>query len=93
MADGYPKILYFSSPTCGPCEKIKKLLEVVNFSFGNKIVIEEIDILECPEKAQKYKVFSIPTLIIGDRRMSASIEKDELVDAVLQAFFSSVVMD
>lgn len=93
MAEGYPTILYFSSPTCGPCVRVKKLLEVVNLSFGNKITIEEINIIERPDKAHEYKVFSIPTLIIGDRRMSMSIEKDEVVDALLQAFLSSVKMD
>ncbi len=93
MAIGYPTILYFSSPTCGPCVRVKQLLEVVNLSFGNKITIEEVNILEHPERAQEFKVFSIPTLIIGDRRMSVSIEKDEIVDAVLQAFLSSVKMD
>ncbi len=93
MADGYPTILYFSSPTCGPCVRVKKLLEMVNLSFGNKITIEEINILERPEKAQAEGIFSIPTLIIGDRRLSVSIEKDEVVDAVLQAFLSSVKMD
>jgi thioredoxin 1 len=93
LADGYPTILYFSSPTCGPCVRVKKLLEMVNLSFGNKITITEINILEQPEKAHAYKVFSIPTLIIGDRRMSVSIEKDEVVDAILQAFLSSVTMD
>lgn len=93
LADGYPTILYFSSPTCGPCERVKRLLEKVNLSFGNKIHIEEINISEHPEKAHEYKVFSIPTLIIGDRRMSASIEKEDVVDAVLQAFLSSVMME
>ncbi len=93
MADGYPTIVYFSSPTCGPCVRVKKLLDMVNLSFGNKITIEEINILERPEKAQEFKVYSIPTLIIGDRRMSVSIEKEEVVDAVLQAFLSSVAMD
>ncbi len=93
MADGYPTILYFSSPACGPCVRVAKLLEMVNLSFGNKINVEEINILERPDKADEFQVFSIPTLIIGDRRMSVSIEKDEIVDAVLQAFLSSVRMD
>ncbi len=73
--------------------RVKKLLEVVNLSFGNKITIEEINILEHPEKAKASNVYSIPTLIIGGRRLSASIEKDEVVDAVLQAFLSLVTMD
>ena len=66
---------------------------MVNLSFGNKINIQEIDILEHPEKAQEYKIFSIPTLIIGERRMSVSIEKDEVIDAILQSFLSSVKVD
>ncbi len=93
MADGYPTILYFSSPTCGPCVRVKKLLDTVNLSFGNKITVEEINIMEHPEKAKENKIFSIPTLIIGERRLSVSIEKDEVVDAVLQAFLSSVQME
>jgi hypothetical protein len=73
--------------------RVKRLLEMVNLSFGNKITIDEINILEHPEKASEYKVYSIPTLIIGTRYLSVSIEKDEIVDAVLQAFLSSVTME
>jgi hypothetical protein len=70
------------------------MLDNVNISmFGNKLTIEEINILEQPEKAEEYKIHSMPTVIIGDRRMSASIEQDDIVDAILQAFLSSVKID
>jgi len=91
LTDGYPSILYFSSPLCGPCHRIRQMLDTVNVSmFGNKLVIDEINILEHPEKAEEYQIHSMPTVIIGDRRMSASIEQEEIVDAILQAFLSSV---
>ena len=60
--------------------------------FGKKLRIEKIsiDIDENRELTQKYQITSVPTLIIADKRLSVNITEEEIIDAVLYAFISSV---
>ena len=89
----YPIIYYFSSPYCGPCKHVEQMLNEVNLSlFGNKLHIRKVNIVKESEIAKKYDVISVPTVIIGDMRLSVVIDKNELTDAILQGFLSSVSM-
>ena len=88
---GYPLIYFFSSPYCAPCKTIEKMLNEVNISlFGNKLRIKKVDIAQEFMLTQKFKILSVPTIIIGDQRLSVIIDKNELTDAILQGFLSSV---
>lgn len=55
------KILKFYSKTCGPCKVMSKRLEELK-----NVEIQEIDILDedSEELVNKYKVTSIPTIIV-----------------------------
>jgi thiol-disulfide isomerase/thioredoxin len=87
----YPIIYYFSSPYCAPCKNVERMLIEINISlFGNKLRIRRIDIAEEIDTARKYNVISVPTIIIGAVRLSIIIDKNELTDAILQGFLSSV---
>ncbi|MFW9987723.1 MAG: thioredoxin family protein [Candidatus Odinarchaeota archaeon] len=90
---GYPKILFFSSNHCAPCKPVEEMLKKINISlFGKKLRIEKISIdLEDNRKlTQEYRITSVPTLIIADKRLSINIQEEEIIDAVLYAFISSV---
>ncbi len=89
----YPKILFFSSTHCGPCAPIEFLLKKINISlFGKKLRIEKIsiDLEENHHYTQEYRITSVPTLIIADKRLSVNIAEEEIIDAILYAFISSV---
>ena len=87
----YPLIYFFSSPYCAPCKSIEKMLNEVNISlFGNKLRIKKVDIAKELDIARKFKILSVPTIIIGNQRLSVIIDKNELTDAILQGFLSSV---
>lgn len=89
----YPIIYYFSSPYCGPCKQVEKMLNEVNMSlFGNKLRIKKVNIMQESDLAKKFDVISVPTIICGDIRLSVVIDKNELTDAILQGFISSVNM-
>jgi len=67
------------------------MLNEINVSlFGNKLRIKKINIASDISLAQKFNVISVPTIIIGNIRMSVIIDKNELTDAILQGFISSV---
>jgi hypothetical protein len=70
------------------------MLNEINLSlFGNRLNVKKIDIAEDIELARKYNVLSVPTVIIGRVRLSVVIDKNELTDAILQGFLSSVSLD
>ncbi|MHA1689493.1 MAG: thioredoxin family protein [Promethearchaeota archaeon] len=88
---GYPVILFFSSAHCQPCKPVEEMLKRINVSlFGKRLTIEKIDIEKNRQLTEKYKITSLPTLIIGDQRLSIQIQEQEIIDAILSAFISSV---
>ena len=89
----YPKILFFTSNHCAPCKPVEEMLKKINISmFGNKLYIEKIDIKESINRKiiEEYRVTSIPTVIIADKKITGNIQEEEIVDAVLYGFISSV---
>jgi thiol-disulfide isomerase/thioredoxin len=88
---GYPKILFFSSSHCGPCLPIEQMLKRINISmFGKKLYIEKIDIEKNYELTKEYNITSLPTVIVADRRLSLNIQEEDIIDAILYGFISSV---
>ncbi|VXD13539.1 Thioredoxin reductase NTRC [Planktothrix serta PCC 8927] len=55
-------VVKYSSPTCGPCHRLKPILDQVVSEFEGKIHYVEIDIEEDPEIAQNAGVVGTPTL-------------------------------
>ena len=89
----YPKILFFSSSHCAPCEPVQEMLKKINISmFGKKLHIEKIDIEEKVnrELIQKHRVTSLPTIIIGNERLAINITREDMIDAILKAYITSV---
>ena len=89
----YPKILFFSSNHCAPCSPVEEMLKKINISmFGKKLYIEKIDIKESINRKiiEEHRITSIPTVIIADKKITGNIQEEEIVDAVLYGFISSV---
>ena len=66
-ATGRSAVLVFTSPTCAPC-KLQQLpiLDRVMVDWRDKIDVEIIDVMEQPEVATRYGVWSLPTTIVLD---------------------------
>jgi thiol-disulfide isomerase/thioredoxin len=91
--EDYPKILFFSSNHCAPCLPVEEMLKRINISlFGKKLRIEKIsiDLEENRQYTQKYRITSVPTLVIAEKKLSVNITEEEIIDAVLYAFITSV---
>jgi len=89
----YPEILFFTSIYCSPCQTVERMLNNINIRlFGNKLIIKKIEISKAEnlELTKKHNVFSVPTLIVGNKRLSSNIDEEDLIDSILQAFLSSV---
>jgi hypothetical protein len=58
--------------------------------FGKKLFIQKIDIEENRKLTQEYRITSVPTLIISEKRLNINIQEEDIIDAILFAFISSV---
>ena len=67
-------LLIFTSPTCAPC-KLQQLpiVERLMIDWRDRIEVRMIDVMEQPEVAQQYGVWSLPTTIVlkADRSVAA----------------------
>ncbi|TFF85224.1 MAG: hypothetical protein EU518_01545 [Promethearchaeota archaeon] len=76
-----------------PCKPVEEKLKHINISmFGKKLRIEKINIniKENRELIKEYKITSVPTLIIGGKKLMINIQEEDIIDAILQAFISSI---
>jgi len=54
----------FWSPTCPPCLMLAPIIEEIAKEFEGKAKIGKLNVFENQETADKYQIFSIPTIII-----------------------------
>ena len=54
----------FWSPTCLPCLMLAPIIEEIAKEFEDKVKVGKLNVMENPETAGKYQIFSIPTIII-----------------------------
>jgi len=89
----YPKIIFFSSNHCAPCKPVEEMLKKINISlFGKKLKIEKIliDLEENRGFTQEYRITSVPTLVIAEKKLAVNIQEEDIIDAILYAFIASV---
>ena len=87
----YPKILFFSSVHCAPCKPVEEMLKRINSSmFGKKLYIEKIDIESNSRLTQEYQITALPTICIDDKKLCVNIQEEDIIDAILYGFISSI---
>jgi len=59
-----PVFVDFWAEWCGPCRAVSPVVEELSSEYGDKVNFVKINVDENDELAQKYNVFSIPTLAI-----------------------------
>ena len=59
-----PIVVDFWATWCGPCMQFKPVFHEAAEKYGNKVSFASVDVDACKEIAEKYKVSSIPTVII-----------------------------
>lgn len=57
------KIQLFTTATCNPCKKVKEYLTSETFQG---IGVEVIDVKQQPEYIEKYKIQSVPLVVVLD---------------------------
>jgi len=59
-----PVFVDFWAEWCGPCRAVSSVVEELSSEYGDKVNFVKINVDENGKLAQKYNVFSIPTLAI-----------------------------
>ena len=68
FSPGTPAILYFTTPTCAPCNTVQRpAIQKVQQTLGDEIQVIEIDASERMDLAGEWGVMSVPTTFIIDR--------------------------
>lgn len=59
-----PVLIEFGSEWCGPCKKMKLILEELEKELSGKVEIYFFDISKSSAKAMEYEILSIPQILI-----------------------------
>jgi len=69
------KLFYFTASWCGPCKRIKPLIEKLSIGLDeSNIIFYEIDIDSNDELSEKYNIKSVPSFLLLN-------DKNELLDS------------
>ena len=64
---GQLSILYFTTPSCIPCQVIQKpALRQILEKLGDRLQVIEVDATASPELAREWNVLSVPTTFLID---------------------------
>jgi thioredoxin 1 len=57
-------VVDFWATWCGPCRALAPTIAELAAEYSGKVLIAKLDVDQNPETAEKFQVFSIPTMII-----------------------------
>jgi thiol-disulfide isomerase/thioredoxin len=60
-----PTVVHFSAPWCGPCDRVRRVVEQVCDDLSD-VAHVEVDLDANPETGRRYSILSLPTTLIFD---------------------------
>ena len=86
-----PVLVDFGAKWCRPCKKLSPIIDEIAEEMKDKIYVFKIDVDENPETSKKYKVESLPSLMIFKNGKLIStknglISKNKLTDWIKELY-------
>ena len=83
-----PTVVHFSAPWCGPCDRVRRVVDQVCDDLG-EVAHVEIDLDTNPVAARRFSVLSLPTTLIFDidgrqRYRASGVPKAAVLRSALQ---------
>ncbi len=85
-----PVLVDFWAEWCGPCKMVSPILDEIADEYGDRLKIAKLNIEPNPETPKKYRVQSIPTLMlfkdgnVEDTKIGA-VSKSQLRDFIIRS--------
>lgn len=89
LGSDLPVLVDFYADWCGPCKMMAPIVEQLAEEFAGKCKVGKCNIDENMELAQKYRVMSIPTIILFQKGKAVStttgaVSKNQLEEKIKQ---------
>lgn len=86
-----PVLVDFYATWCGPCKMISPIIDQLATEMEDKAKVVKIDVDQARDVASKYKVMSVPTLMIFKNgevvdQILGAVPKDRLVEKLEASF-------
>ena len=87
-----PVVVDFFAEWCGPCKAMAPALDQVAKEMAGKVKVVKVDVDQCPEITQKYRIQAMPTLMVFKDGKVASTNVGALVQKIkLEAWIKGAI--
>jgi thioredoxin 1 len=62
LSSDLPVLVDFSATWCGPCQRLKPIVEELATEYKGRVKVAHVDIDEAQNTASRFSVMSVPTL-------------------------------
>lgn len=83
-----PVLVDFYAEWCGPCKMLSPVIDEIAKDYDGKAKICKVNVDEAPELAQKFRVMSVPTVMVFKKGIATETSVGVVSKAKLESMLS-----